>query len=206
MKLSKRVSFWLLPLIASWIMRLLYRTNRKVFKLKAPLPEEPFIVAFWHGELLMDPFLYLHFRKKSKLKIMISEHSDGEYIARTMAHFGLEAVRGSTGRAGAVKALKGAITAMEEGWDIAISPDGPRGPRHSVADGIIALARRQNCKIVAIRFSATQYWRIPSWDQFIVPKPFGTMIFEGTEPFSVSGMDNDTARAKIAQKLRQGNN
>ncbi len=183
-------------------MRLLYASCKKRFILPKELPCEPFIVAFWHGELLMQPFLYKRVRGSHPVAVMISEHFDGELIARTIEHFGFSAIRGSSRRGGA-KVLVAAIKKLKEGYDIAITPDGPRGPRHSVASGIVALSQKTGAKIVPFSYEASAFWQLKSWDHFTIPKPFSTLFFRVGEPFDVAGLEEDEAKEFVKNQMLQ---
>ena len=183
-------------------MRLLYATCKKEFIIEEPLPQEPIIIAFWHGELLMHPFLYQRVRPRHRVAVMISEHFDGELIARTIARFGFDALRGSS-RRGGVKALIAAIKRIEQGEDIAITPDGPRGPRHSVAPGIVALAKKSNAPIVIFHYEASKFWQLRSWDRFVIPKPFSKLTFFVAKPFKIENIDDNEAKALIKKKMLQ---
>ena len=188
------------PPIAYGIIRLLYASCKKRFHLPKETVSAPALVAFWHGEILMNPFLYLKFMKDVKMSLMISEHFDGELIARTASFFGFSFVRGSSSR-GAVKALKESFRLIDQGIGLAITPDGPRGPRHSVADGIVVLAQRKNLPIVVYRYKASKYWEMKSWDRFIVPKPFSTLDFYASEPFYVTDLSKEDAKKVIKERL-----
>ena len=188
------------PPIAYGIIRLLYASCKKRFHLPQETVSAPALVAFWHGEILMNPFLYLKFMKNVKMSLMISEHFDGELIARTASFFGFSFVRGSSSR-GAVKALKESFRLIDQGIGLAITPDGPRGPRHSVADGIVVLAQRKNLPIVVYRYKASKYWEMKSWDRFIVPKPFSTLDYYASEPFYVTDLSKEDAKKVIKERL-----
>jgi len=165
------------------------------------LPDTPVIMAVWHGELGFPPFFYARtLRPNKELSILISEHKDGEYIARTMEYLGLNAVRGSSSRGGA-RVLLQAMKRIRSGSDIAITPDGPRGPRHVVQDGIIALAQKQNVPIIALSIQAERYWQFSSWDRFMIPKPFSKVIFYASEPFELKDLSMDEAKALVHQRL-----
>jgi lysophospholipid acyltransferase (LPLAT)-like uncharacterized protein len=110
-----------------------------------------FIVAFWHGRQLMMPFAY----KGKRVSILISQHRDGELIARTVGHFGFHAARGSTTRGGA-RALRQLVQLARSGDDIGVTPDGPRGPRHTVQPGIVELAKLTGLPIFPLAFSASK--------------------------------------------------
>ena len=200
MSFKKKVVLALLPLIGYLLIRLLYLTCKKKFDITKDVPNEPFIVALWHGELLMQPFLYKKLRKKGKLAIIISEHRDGEIIAKIMSYFGFDSIRGSSTRGG-IKALKESFKKASLGFDIAITPDGPKGPRHSVADGIVAVAAKKKMKIVALNYKASSFWQFKSWDRFIVPKPFSTLFFFASDPIEVTMLDKQSAKELIRKKL-----
>jgi len=190
----------LIPPVAYVFIRLLYLTCKKRFHLPSKTPTAPFLVAFWHGEILMNPFLYKKMIKDVKMSLMISDHFDGEMIAKSMSYFGFDTIRGSSTRGG-VKALKESFKKIDNGECIAITPDGPKGPRHSIADGIVAIAQKKELEIVAFNYKASSFWQMKSWDKFVVPKPFSTIDFYASEPFSVSGLSVDEAKDEIKRRL-----
>jgi len=110
-----------------------------------------FIIAFWHGRLLMMPYSYFG----KKIHILISHHKDGEYISQTMKRFGFSSVRGSTTR-GALFAVRKLLKEAKSGSDIAITPDGPRGPRHKAQMGAIELAKLSSLPILPVSFGASK--------------------------------------------------
>lgn len=190
----------IIPPVANLLIRLIYLTCKKEFKLSSNYPSEPFIVAFWHGELLMQPFLYKKIRKNHKISVMISEHFDGEIIARIISFFGFDTVRGSSSKGGA-KVLIEAIKKIKNGEDIAITPDGPRGPRHSIADGIVVLAQKTNSKIVTFNYVSSNFWQLKSWDRFVVPKPFSKITFFADKVLDISAMSSDKAKEFIKAEM-----
>lgn len=186
--------------MGSLLMRFLNLTNRTVFHAPKTLSEEPVILACWHGELLMVPYLYKQYRKTPRAKILISPHFDGELISRTVSYFGLKTLAGSSDKNPA-RVLIQAIKTLKEGYDIGITPDGPKGPRHEVADGIIVMAQKTGAKVVLIEVKPTKYWQFNSWDKFIVPKPFGTINFYATKEIDISDMAFEEARKLIKESL-----
>jgi lysophospholipid acyltransferase (LPLAT)-like uncharacterized protein len=125
------------------------------------------IYTLWHGELL--PLLWLH--RHEGVAVVISEHRDGEIVARIAETLGYETIRGSTSRGGS-RALIGLMRALDNGRDVAVTPDGPRGPAHVFAPGAAIAAQRTGASILPTRASASRAWRLKSWDRFLVPKPF----------------------------------
>ena len=125
------------------------------------------IFTLWHGELL--PLLWHH--RGEGIAVVISEHRDGEIIAQIAERLGYATVRGSSSR-GASRALIGLVRAIESGLDVAVTPDGPRGPAHVFAPGAAIAAQRTGAPLALIRATASRAWRLKSWDRFLVPKPF----------------------------------
>ena len=202
--LKKRVNSYLqtniLPFILQLIVRFIYLTSKKVFHYPKKMDNETFILAMWHGDLLMQPHNYRAFKPHGKVKVIVSDHRDGVAIRKTVDYLGVEALQGSSTRGGA-KALIGAIKAIKQGVDVAITPDGPKGPIYSIADGIILLAQKTNAKIVCFSSRPSKYWQFNSWDKFIIPKPFGKIDFYTSEPIDISGLEIEEAKEMIKKHL-----
>ena len=130
----------------------------------------PVIFVFWHGRLL--PLIHVH--RHQGTVVLVSEHRDGEYLARLLHHFGFATVRGSSTRGG-VRGLKGLLRAARRGADLAITPDGPRGPNRELKHGALTVARMTGLPLVPVGVGVTSSWRIRSWDGLLVPKPFSTV-------------------------------
>ena len=128
---------------------------------------QPVVFALWHGELF--PLLWVH--RDEGVSVLISEHRDGEIIARVAERVGFATVRGSTSRGGG-RALLGLTRVLKEGGDIAITPDGPRGPAHRYAPGALIAAQRAGAPIVPAAIHVDRAWRFDSWDRFAVPWPW----------------------------------
>lgn len=155
-KLLERVGARLLPWLGYWVIRGLRATMRiEVVNAEAPAAfwrnGKNCIIAFWHGRQLMMPFAY----KGKSASILISRHRDGELIARAVGYFGFRAARGSTTRGGAA-ALKQLIRSARTGDDLAVTPDGPRGPRHVVQLGVLELAKLTELPILPLAFGASK--------------------------------------------------
>jgi len=163
---------------------------------------EPAIGAFWHGRLLMMPAGY----RGNKLTILISRHQDGELISRTANYFGFKSIRGSTTRGG-FSAMREMLKASRERYDIAITPDGPRGPRYHVQNGIIELARRTGMTIIPLTFSSSRKKLFRSWDRFLFPYPFSRGVFIWGEPVfvprQINGREFESKRLLLEKRLRE---
>jgi len=148
------------------------------------------IFTFWHGQML--PLLAEHNRPTT---VLISDHRDGEIITQIVSGFGCRAVRGSSSK-GAARALLQLSRTLNEGNDIAITPDGPRGPRHSFAPGAVVLSQRTSAPIAFMVSHTNRLWRLKTWDQFEIPKPFARVTVVYSEPFVVAA---DRARDAAAE-------
>ena len=155
---------------------------------------QPVIFAFWHGEML--PLLFSHFGQR--VSLLISEHRDGEIIARIGESLGYGSVRGSTTR-GAGRALLGLIRELETGSSIAVTPDGPRGPARTFAPGALVAAQRAGAPIVPCASHADRAWRLRSWDRFLIPKPFARVTVAYGDPTYVDATSSRDAAAEAGR-------
>ena len=173
-----RVGTWLIRGLAStWRFRILNESSYRALHAN----NRPFIFAFWHGQLL--PLLYLH--RGQGVAIVISAHRDGEIVAGVAEQLGLRAIRGSSSR-GAARALLGVVRELEGGGEVAMTPDGPRGPARKFASGALVAAQRVGAPIIGIGVSAPRAWHLRSWDRFMIPKPFARVTVSYTAPTLVS--------------------
>jgi lysophospholipid acyltransferase (LPLAT)-like uncharacterized protein len=138
---------------------------------------KPVIFVFWHGQLLP----LVHYHRSEGIVVLVSEHADGEYITRVIERHGFSTVRGSSTR-GATKGLKGLIRAAREGRDLALTPDGPRGPAHQFKPGALAVAQATGLPIIPVAVAASRAWRFRSWDGFLVPQPLARIRIEYGPP------------------------
>jgi lysophospholipid acyltransferase (LPLAT)-like uncharacterized protein len=154
----------------------------------------PVIYAVWHGRVLLLPRLY----GSRACRVLTSRSHDGELVARWMARFGLVPVRGSSSRSGA-DALRRLARALREGREVVVVPDGPTGPREVLKAGVITLARLSGAPIVPMAVGASREWRLRSWDEFRIPKPFGRCVVRFGEPIRVPP-EADRAAEEAARK------
>jgi lysophospholipid acyltransferase (LPLAT)-like uncharacterized protein len=190
----------LLPYLAYFVIKFIYFTNKKVFHHPKLVDGEAYIFVAWHGDLVCQPMNYFKNRPNGTIKTLISQSKDGEIISRIYSLFGGGSIRGSSSK-GATKALISTIREIKSGVDIAITPDGPRGPMHTVADGVIAIAKKSGARIVVLNSKPKSYWQFNSWDKFFLPKPFGRIDFFMSEPFDVSDLEFEEARSFIKNKM-----
>ncbi len=200
-KANRRTALaWILPPILIIFTRLLYFTCKKKFHMYENGSSTPSIYAMWHGELLMLPLAYLHYTKRKNIDAIISRHFDGEMAARFITLQGGGVLRGSSSKGGR-EVFRAALKSLQNGRDIGITPDGPRGPRHSVAHGLVSIAMLTKAPIIAMNCRPSSFWTMKSWDAFCVPKPFSTLNFYFGTPFYVHEMNADEAIALVRKKL-----
>ena len=194
--------------IAAIYVRLVFATSRWRYE-GTRYPEalwdskQPFIVAFWHGRLLMMPYMW---RRSAPINVLISQHADGEFLARIMRYFAIDTVRGSSKRGGAA-ALRELVRLIGQGVSIGFTPDGPRGPRMRATEGVVALARMSGVPIVPVAFSTTRSRILGSWDRFMFALPFGRGTYLWGEPIYVAadarGPALEAARADVETALNE---
>lgn len=200
-KTKKRLEVLFVPPLAYIILRFIYFTCKKRYHFdKNKVKETPSIFVFWHGETMMIPFAYRDYRKSKNIDTIVSQHHDGELATRLLEMLGGGTIRGSSSKGG-LKALTEAFKKLKNGRDIGITPDGPRGPRHSVADGAVVIAQKHNVPIVAINVHISNCWRLDSWDKFAIAKPFSALDYYYSDPFYVTDLSFDDAKAKIKERL-----
>jgi hypothetical protein len=158
----------------------------------------PVIFAFWHGQLL--PLVHHH--RNEGIVVLVSEHSDGEYITRVILQHGFGAARGSSTRGG-VKGLKGILRSAREGRDLAFTPDGPKGPRHVFKWGALVAAQLSGLPIIPLAVGANRAWHLGSWDRFMIPKPFSSMRIRYASPRWVSRDATEDDLKALAKELEE---
>ena len=198
---KRKLLVWIVPPLVYALVKLLFFTCKKKFHLSNNHGSAtPSIYAIWHGELLMAAAAYTYYTKRKTIDTIVSNHFDGELVARLMQIFGGGTIRGSSSKGGA-SVLRGALKALQKGRDIGITPDGPRGPRHSVADGAAALAMMKKVPIITMSCIPTSYWKMKSWDHFCIPKPFCTLEFYFGDPLYVHELSLEEAKVLIQKRL-----
>ncbi len=158
---------------------------------------ERFILAFWHRHLLLMPYSY----RGRRISVLVSQSRDGELIARTVARLGIDSSRGSSSRGGAA-GMRSLLRKAGEGYDLAFTPDGPRGPAGVVQPGVILAAAATGFPIQPVALAATRAKRLRSWDRFVVPLPLSTVHFVYGEPLAVARRaDLDQSAAELKRRL-----
>ena len=203
--LSQWWHFRLIPFVTSLVVRLLSHTLRIRYEGREHLEDlfardERLILAFWHRRLLMMPLAYptqISGNRRRGIAILSSQSRDGERSAATWRWFHIHAIRGSANEDGA-RALAQMMKAVREGWDIGLTPDGPKGPAQEAKPGIIALAQKSGASILPVCIAYDRFITLGSWDAMIVPMPFAQCTVRYAPPMK---MDNGLAPQAGAQQL-----
>jgi lysophospholipid acyltransferase (LPLAT)-like uncharacterized protein len=167
------------------------------------------ILCFWHNRILAITLAFLRQYPAGRrgVTVLTSPSRDGELLARIMARLGMGSVRGSSSRRGAT-ALRELTRLVEAGTDIAITPDGPRGPRYALGPGAILLAGTTGAPILPMHARFSRSLRMNTWDGFNVPLPFSTISVSVGPLMHVPGTTTDgefeALRAKLEKELRDG--
>jgi len=138
---------------------------------QATLDQRPIIASFWHACQIPAAYVYRNFG----IRVMSSNSYDGEYMGRIVRKLGFVPVKGSSSR-NAVRAMLGLRRALNEGWTVAFTLDGPRGPRYTVKPGPVALARSSGVPMSMFHMAVDRAWVLNTWDRLIVPMPFSRVL------------------------------
>lgn len=195
----RKVGLVIIPPLVYLLMRFIWFTTRKSFHCISPIEELQHVCVTWHGELFMSPQAYRHIHKKHPASAIISQHFDGTLIANTLKFLDIRPLRGSS-RKGAHKVLLQAFKSIKSGEEVLITPDGPKGPRHSMSDGAIGIALKSKLPIFVMNFKADKYWQLDSWDKFVIPKPFTRVEFY-MQSISLEGMEIEEAKEYLSSKM-----
>ena len=141
---------------------------------------KPYVLLAWHEAML--PLLWHH--RKRNMTIVVSEGREGRYLAAYAGRLGFREARGSSSRGG-VRAMLGAVKALQGGGSAAFTPDGPRGPRREFKGGGVLAAQRGAAPVVSVHAHARKAWRLNSWDRMLIPKPFATVRIGYADIFAV---------------------
>lgn len=182
--------------------RLLFRTVRVDFRLEDPSMASrfrdakiPSLFCVWHDGIVVPIFAPRGTRIAAAL---VSRHQDGGFLADVLDIVGVKPIRGSASRGGALSMRQ--MLRAAENLHIVITPDGPRGPRRTMKDGIVFLASRTGRQIIPCAYTATRSWRIRgNWTNLMIPKPFSTVYYIAAAPVDVP---RTASRAELERSMQ----
>lgn len=203
------LNFRLVPFLAAALAKTLSYTLRVAYEGAGPVEDlvrddRRFILSFYHRRLVMMPQAYPFRRATAEgerrgVAILSSDSKDGERSAATWRWFGIHAVRGTAGDRGA-QALVKMIRVVKEGWDLGITVDGPRGPRQKVKGGVLAVARKTGAWVVPVCVAYQDAWKLRTWDEMLVPRPFSRVIVRYGTPFAVAPQEEEEPFRRSLEK------
>ena len=191
-----------------WSLTLRYNIDDQSRIVTPDLDSRPVIFALWHNRIFtMPPIWQRTGGKYRSVVVLTSASKDGTTLATAMEMFGVGAIRGSSSRR-AISALIGMKKALREGYDVCVTPDGPKGPRYAVQPGLIKIAQATNTEIIPTHIKYGSAWRLKSWDRFVLPKPFSRVLVTFDKPHKVtkgiSEADFESARLTLENCLIEG--
>ena len=158
-----------------WFIRLIGPTLRIAVSREEGGPAgpgtRPLVASFWHSGIIPATYIFRDYG----IRVMSSNSYDGEYMGRIIRKFGFVPVKGSSSR-NAVRALLGLRRALDEGWTVAFTLDGPRGPRHKVKPGPVALGRSSGVPLAMFHVAVDKAWTLNTWDRLMIPMPFSRVL------------------------------
>lgn len=157
------------------------------------------LIALWHGRLLMGVQRFAH----RNIRVLVSHSGDGEMMHRLLGSFGYGTIRGSSSR-GAPRAVREMLKGLKESPAVVITPDGPRGPRHSMNPGLSWLAQASGRPVVPFGFACDRAWTFNSWDRACLPKPFARVALHHGEPLFLERRADEAAQEAFSERVRQG--
>jgi lysophospholipid acyltransferase (LPLAT)-like uncharacterized protein len=195
----REVAVFVAPPLIYILMRIIWFSTRKEIHFIDTIDDNQYVWVCWHSELFMSPQAYRKLHQIQSSSAIASSHRDGTILAGVIQRLHIKPLRGSS-KKGARKVLMQAIKTIREGEEVLITPDGPRGPRHSMSDGAIAIAMKGQVPVVIINYMASAFWQFDSWDKFVIPKPFSKVDFY-VQKVSLEGMAKDDARNYLRKKM-----
>ena len=193
--LRQRIILRIIIWAGYWFIRLIGPTLRVCISFEEgaqkTLDQRPLVASQWHSCLIPATYLCRNFG----IRVMSSYSYDGEYMGRIIHKFGFVAVKGSSSR-NAVRALLGLRRALDDGWTVAFTLDGPRGPRRKVKPGPVALARSSGVPMTMFHAAAEKAWVLNTWDRLMIPLPFSRVLvrFGKLIPVPTDANDEDIER------------
>ncbi len=190
--------------LAAAYIGFVYRTSRWR-KIDWHYPEaywrekKPFIVCFWHNRLLMTCFAW---QGPMPFHMLISAHGDGQLIAKTVGHYGIFTIPGSTSKGG-TEALRAIMKTLKKGGVVGITPDGPRGPRFSVSEGTMTIAKLSGLDVLPVTFATSRRKILGSWDRFVLALPFSKGVLAWGAPIRFSDWQAPDAKEKFQALLQE---
>lgn len=195
-RVTSRLAEWVAPTVLRWLARSWKVTVLEERHLAdAQSDGRGHFMALWHGRMLLG----LAHHASDEWSVLVSPSDDGDLTERLLDAFRYKVIRGSSSRGGA-RALREMLAELEGGRKLVITPDGPRGPRHSMSPGLVWMARATARPIVPCGFVCDRAWRANSWDRFTIPKFGARVVLAYGQPVRVA-REASAAELQAASEL-----
>ena len=200
-KLLKELKLKILPSIIRLLIYLVGKSVRftVVGEDNYTAVKGPVLFTFWHNRIFLSVYYYRYILGKEKICVLASPSRDGDILARVIDRLGFSSVRGSSRHYGK-NALKTMLESFKGGFDGAIVPDGPQGPKYEVKEGVVRIARRTGLPIVPTAYNTSVKKILSTWDSFILPAPFSRAVLIYGKPLVVSKKMKDSEAQRILQE------
>jgi lysophospholipid acyltransferase (LPLAT)-like uncharacterized protein len=203
-RFRRRIGTVLIATLAPLLLRLLaftWRVERRgEVGLELLSSERPWLVTLWHGSMLAMMPISRHCRRN--IGVLVSPSDDGGLAKLALDKFGYAVVRGSLSKRGA-RAMREMHELLQQGGQLVITPDGPRGPRHSINTGAAWLARETGTPILPVIVAVSRAWRLRSWDRMCIPKPFARVVMHYGDPVMIAKDADDAALEAASSDVRE---
>jgi len=184
---GQKIKYFLIAKMARFLINFVCFTCRKRFR-GLDIPEElekagkPVIYIFWHRHIFFNIYRF----RGSGARPLISHSTDGEIVSRIAVEFGMDPIRGSSSKGGARAFLKMVRSIRENNSRIMITADGPKGPPREIKDGTVLISAKTGAVIIPVSWygSGVKIFE-KSWDRFMIPKPFSTILFRYGDPIHI---------------------
>ena len=160
--------------------------------LASELHHDQYIVAFWHNRMVVMPLIFSRYYRRKGATVLTSPSRDGTLVEQVVRSFGMDVVRGSSSRPGAAATIA-LRDRLEKGYDVIVTPDGPRGPCYRLGAGIVFLSQRSGKAVLPIRVDYSRFIELKSWDRFRIPLPFSRIDVTLGPLFFAEPTDSDEA-------------
>ncbi|HEX2852318.1 MAG TPA: lysophospholipid acyltransferase family protein [Opitutaceae bacterium] len=162
--------------------------------------DQPVAIVLWHNRLFLSPEIVRRYRQGRPAYALVSASKDGAWLSAFFSLAGMRIVRGSSSRLGREAAMA-LVDVLRAGHDIGVTPDGPRGPCYDLKPGAVIVARRTQAALLLVGAQFHSAWRMKSWDQFYLPKPFSRVTMRCIVVMPDELADRDAASEKIRAHL-----
>jgi lysophospholipid acyltransferase (LPLAT)-like uncharacterized protein len=197
----QRLQLWAITWIGTLIIRIIGPTLRVSVSIEDGGPPSmttrPLIYSFWHDCIFASTYIWRDLR----VRVMSSDSFDGEWMGRIIRKFGFVKIRGSKSK-GAVRALLAFRKEVENGWVVAFTIDGPRGPRYVAKPGPVVVARATGVPMVVYHIGIDRGWVLPTWDKSILPKPFSKALLRISRLMPVSPDADEVEKQRMHAELQ----